>query len=198
MYFVVCLDRNSSSSVCEITSSEEPMASRRREGEQPSISTQRSNGQDESKTKGVILFKCSVMKAQCLWDVAIKMNVKCKQHKRASKVVRVDWLGNLANYKEDYNVSLFHVVCTVTVRISRCDAPLVYWPFAYLHLKAVCYLCTINFIFQQGKEQKHITKKVIKFPNQSTLLTLVLVANLKPLYWALWSRWQRALPFKLP
>ena len=27
------------------------------------------------------------------------------------KVVRVDWLGNLANYKEDYNVSLFHAVC---------------------------------------------------------------------------------------
>ena len=30
-----------------------------------------------------------------------------------------------------------------------------------------------HVIFQQGKgEQKHITKKVIKFPNQSTLLTL--------------------------
>ena len=28
-----------------------------------------------------------------------------------TKVVRVDWLGTLANYKEDYNVSLFHVVC---------------------------------------------------------------------------------------
>ena len=40
------------------------------------------------------------------------------------KVVRVDWLRNLENYKEDYNVSLFYVVCTVTVRIfcSRCDA----------------------------------------------------------------------------
>ena len=31
------------------------------------------------------------------------------------KVVRVDWLGNLADYKEDYNVSLFDVACTVTV-----------------------------------------------------------------------------------
>ena len=35
-----------------------------------------------------------------------------------SKVVRVDWLGNLAKYEKDCNVSLFHVVCTVTVRIS--------------------------------------------------------------------------------
>ena len=28
----------------------------------------------------------------------------------SDKVVRVDWLGNLdaANYKEDYNISLFH------------------------------------------------------------------------------------------
>ena len=54
------------------------------------------------------------------------------------KVVRVDRLGNLANYKKDYNVSLFHVVCTVTVMIfcSRRDASLVYWPFAHLHLKA--------------------------------------------------------------
>ena len=44
----------------------------------------------------------------------------------------MDRLGNLANYKEDYNVSLFHVVCRVTVRIfcSRCNASLVYWPFA--------------------------------------------------------------------
>ena len=32
------------------------------------------------------------------------------------KVVREDWLGNLANYKEDYNVSLVRAVCTVTVR----------------------------------------------------------------------------------
>ena len=32
----------------------------------------------------------------------------------------------------------------------------------------------VNTIFQYGKgEQKHITKKVIKFPNQSTLLTLI-------------------------
>ena len=48
------------------------------------------------------------------------------------KVVRVDWLGNLANNKEDYNVSLLHIVCTVTVRIfcSRCDASLVYWLLA--------------------------------------------------------------------
>ena len=67
-----------------------------------------------------------------------------------TKVVRVGWLGNLANYKEDYNISLFHVVCTVTVRIfcSSCDASLVYWPFANLHLKAFCYLCTVNVIFQ--------------------------------------------------
>ena len=67
-----------------------------------------------------------------------------------TKVVRVDWLGNLANYKEDDNFSLFHVVCTVTVMIfcSRCDASLVYWPFPHLHLKAFCYLCTVNAIFQ--------------------------------------------------
>ena len=26
---------------------------------------------------------------------------------RQNKVITVDWLGNLANYKEDYNVSLF-------------------------------------------------------------------------------------------
>ena len=50
------------------------------------------------------------------------------------KVVRVDWLGNLASYKEDYIVSLFYVVCTVTVRIfcSRCDASLV---FCFFHFK---------------------------------------------------------------
>ena len=36
------------------------------------------------------------------------------------------------------------------------------------------YLCKVNVIFQQGKGKlKHITKKVIKFPNQSNLLTLV-------------------------
>ena len=79
------------------------------------------------------------------------------------------------NYKEDYNVSLFHAVCTVTVMIfcSRYDASLVYWPFAQLYHKAFRYLCMVNVIFQQGKgEQKHLTKKIIKFPNQSTLLTL--------------------------
>ena len=67
-------------------------------------------------------------------------------------------------------------MCTVAVRIfcSKCDASIVYWPFAHLHLKAFCYLCTVNVIFQYGKgEQKYITKKVIKFPNQSTLLTLL-------------------------
>ena len=66
------------------------------------------------------------------------------------KVVRVDWVGNLADYKEDYNVFLFDVVCTVTVRIfcSRCDASLVYWLLAHLHLKAFCFLCTVNVIFQ--------------------------------------------------
>ena len=83
----------------------------------------------------------------------------------------MDWLGNLANYK-DYNVPLFHIVCTVTVRIfcSRCDASLVYWPFVHLHLKAFSYLCTVDVIFQQGKgEQKHITKKVNKFPMTSPL-----------------------------
>ena len=91
----------------------------------------------------------------------------------------MDWLGNFENYKEDYNVSLFDVVCTVTVRIfcSRCDASLVYWPFAHLHFKAFCYLCTVNVIFQLKKKKKEnkniITKKVIKFPNQSTLLILV-------------------------
>ena len=39
------------------------------------------------------------------------------------RFVRVHWLVNLPNYK-DYNISLFHRVCTVTVRIfcSRCDA----------------------------------------------------------------------------
>ena len=34
-----------------------------------------------------------------------------------TKVVTMDWLGNLTNYKEDYKVFLFHVVCTVLVRI---------------------------------------------------------------------------------
>ena len=55
-----------------------------------------------------------------------------------NKVVRVDWLGNLANYKEDYTASLFHILCTVTVRIfcSRFDASLGHWPFAHLHLKS--------------------------------------------------------------
>ena len=69
---------------------------------------------------------------------------------RLNKVVRVNWLGNLTNYKEDYNVSLFLVVCTGTIRIfySRCDALLVYWPFVHLHPKAFCYLCTVNVIFQ--------------------------------------------------
>ena len=88
----------------------------------------------------------------------------------------MDWLGNLANYKEGYNVSLFHVVCTVTLRIfySRCDGSLDHWLFAIVHLKAFCYLCTVNVIFLLGKgEQKHKTKKVVKFPNQSTLLTLI-------------------------
>ena len=52
-------------------------------------------------------------------------------------------------------------------------------PFAHLHLKDFCYLCTVNVIFQYGKgEQKHITKKVIKFPNQLTLLTLVKVIKI--------------------
>ena len=89
-----------------------------------------------------------------------------------TKVVRVDWLGNSENHKKDYNVFLFHVVCTVTVRIfcSWCDASLVYWLFAHLHLKTFCYLCTVNAIFQLVKrEQKHKTKKVIKFPNQSII-----------------------------
>ena len=67
-----------------------------------------------------------------------------------TKAVRVDWLGNLANYKEGYNVSLLYVVCMITVKIfcSRCDASLVYWPFVHLHLKAFCYLCTVSVIFQ--------------------------------------------------
>ena len=54
------------------------------------------------------------------------------------KVVRVDWLGNLANYKEDYIVSLFYVVCTVTVRIfcSRCDASFVFFILKNKTLKA--------------------------------------------------------------
>ena len=66
------------------------------------------------------------------------------------KVIKVNWLGNLANYKEDYNAPLFDVVCTVTVMIfcSRCDASLVYWLLAHLHLKSFCYLCTVNVIFQ--------------------------------------------------
>ena len=73
-----------------------------------------------------------------------------------TKVVRVDWLGNLANYKEDYNVSLFDVVCTVTVFCSRCDASLVYRPFAYLHLKAFCYFARSTSYFKRGKENKNI------------------------------------------
>ena len=28
-------------------------------------------------------------------------------YSRSSKVIRVDWLGNLASYKEDYNAALF-------------------------------------------------------------------------------------------
>ena len=69
---------------------------------------------------------------------------------RQIKVIKVDWLGNFANYKEDYNAPLYDVVCTVTDMI------------------------TVNVIFQWGiGVQKHITKKVNKFPNQSTLLTLV-------------------------
>ena len=72
-----------------------------------------------------------------------------------TKVVRVDWLGNLANYKEDYSVSFFHVAYTVTVRIlcSRCAALLVYWLFAHLHLKAFCYLCTVNVIYFKRKRR---------------------------------------------
>ena len=67
-----------------------------------------------------------------------------------SKVIKVDLLGNLANYKEDYNAPLFDVVCTVTVMIfcSKCDASLIYWLLAHLHLKAFYYLCTDNVIFQ--------------------------------------------------
>ena len=91
------------------------------------------------------------------------------------KVVIGDWLGNLANYKEDYNVSVCFMFCAWSqlgfLNCSRCDASLVYWPFPLLLLKAFCYLCTVNVIFQLGTgEQKHITKQVIKFPNQSTLL----------------------------
>ena len=69
---------------------------------------------------------------------------------RENKVIKVDWLGNLANYKEDYNAPLFDVVCTVTVMIfcSRYDASLVYWPFAQLYHKAFRYLCMVNVIFQ--------------------------------------------------
>ena len=40
------------------------------------------------------------------------------------KIVIVDCLGNLANYREDYNVSLFHVVCTVAARIFVLDVML--------------------------------------------------------------------------
>ena len=81
----------------------------------------------------------------------------------------------LANYyKEDYNVSLFHVMCTVTVGIfcSRCGASLVYWPFAHLHLKAFFYLCTVS----REKENKNRGQRKSSFPNQSTLLTLVKLA----------------------
>ena len=56
---------------------------------------------------------------------AVKFSIRITEN----KAVRVDWLENLASYKEDYNVSsLFHVVCTVTDRIfcSRCDASLMY------------------------------------------------------------------------
>ena len=44
-----------------------------------------------------------------------------------NKVVRMDWLGNLVNYKEDYNVSLFYVASTVMVWdfCSWCDASLI-------------------------------------------------------------------------
>ena len=71
----------------------------------------------------------------------------------------MDWLGNLANYKEDCNISLFHVACTLTIRIfcSRCDALLACLPFAHLHLKSFSYLCMVNIVyFNRDKENKNV------------------------------------------
>ena len=79
------------------------------------------------------------------------------------KVARVDWLGNSANFKEDYSVSLFHVVCTVKVMIfcSRCDALLVYWPFVHLHTVSKPFLiCARSTSYcNREKENKNIYTK---------------------------------------
>ena len=91
-----------------------------------------------------------------MWKTDLVLSTCCLMkywvgtHPLEQKLLKMDWLGNLANYKEDYNAPLFDFVCTVTVMIfcSRCDASLVYWLLAHLHLKAFCYLCTVNVIFQ--------------------------------------------------
>ena len=74
------------------------------------------------------------------------------------KDARMDWLENLANYKEDYNVSLFHVVCTVTVMIfcSRCDASLVYWQLAHFISKPFVICARSTSYFNRKKENKNI------------------------------------------
>ena len=74
-----------------------------------------------------------------------------------AKALRVDWLGNLANYKKDYKVSLFHVVCTVTVRIfcSLCDASLVYWPLLSFISKPFSCARSTSY-FNREKENKNV------------------------------------------
>ena len=74
-----------------------------------------------------------------------------------TKVVRVDWLGNLANYKEDYNVSLFHVVFTVTVRIF-CSS-----------LLGVCSFTSQSLLFfVHGQRHISIGKRRIKTYNKES------------------------------
>ena len=91
-------------------------------------------------------------------------------------------LLELSGYETQKNtkIKMLHLVCGVTVMIfcARCDGPLVYWPFSYLHLKTFCNLCRVNVICQQGnREQKQKTTKATKIHNQLTLLTMVQVAR---------------------
>ena len=94
------------------------------------------------------------------------------------KVVRKDWLGNLANHKDDYDASLFHVVCTVTVRIY--DHLFQVWYFiSLLAVWSFTIQSLLLFVHDQryisiGKRRtKTYNKESHKFPNQLTVLTLL-------------------------